>query len=257
MGKKMVRFPSMFKKRSNDQWQWPSSCKHPATYSFRAAGFENDDDLMFKTVNSIFLDPCISDQTLEDNPSYCWFTNSEYSDTSEQAEDHENVDDELEQIIRGVRSDRLFFEPCNSILSTTTTSNAHVVEEVYDDDTLGGTTSTNVCYNDVEELPFKESVVLAMESEDPYEDFKGSMLEMVESHGLKDWECLEELLEWYLKMNGKMNHGIIVQAFVDLLVGLASDDSTSFSSAASSFSTSSSSPLSTTSRTEICNHDHM
>lgn len=249
-----MKFPSVFKKRSNDQWQWPSSCKHPTTYSFRAAGFENDDDLMFKTVNSVFLDPCISDQTSLDKPSYCWFTNSEYSpslsDTSEQPEDQ--LDDQLEQIIRGVRSDRLFFEPCNSILSTTTTN---VLEDVYDNDTIG--TSTNVCYSDVEELPFKESVVLAMESEDPYEDFKGSMLEMVESHGLKDWECLEELLEWYLKMNGKINHGIIVQAFVDLLVGLASDDSTSFSSAASSFSASSSSPLSTVSRREICNHDHM
>lgn len=262
MGKKMVKFPSMFKKRSNhDQWQWPSSCKHPATCSLRGGGFENDDDLMFKTVNSIFLDPCINDQTSVDldKPSYCWFTNSEYSpslsDTSEQAEDHDdNVDDELEQIIRGVRSDRLFFEPCNSILSTSTT---HVAEQVYDDDNVGGSSSPNVCYEEIDELPFKESVVLAMESEDPYEDFKGSMLEMVESHGLKDWECLEELLEWYLKMNGKMNHGIIVQAFVDLVVGLASDGSTSFSSAASSFSTSSSSPLSTTSRRQICNHDHL
>lgn len=245
MGKKIVKFPSVFKKRSNDQWQWPSSCKHPTTYSFRAAGFENDDDLMFKTVNSIFLDTSV------DKPSYSWFTNTEYSpspsDTSEQPEDQ--LDDQLEQIIRGVRSDRLFFEPCNSILSstTTTTSTTHVLDQdVYDNDTIG--TSTNVCYNDAEELPFKESVVLAMESEDPYEDFKGSMLEMVESHGIKDWKCLEELLEWYLKMNGKINHGIIVQAFVDLLVGLASDDSTSFSSAASSFSTSSSSPLSTASR---------
>ncbi|KAL8090217.1 transcription repressor OFP13-like [Apium graveolens] len=261
MGKKVVKFPSMFKKRSSDQWQWPSSCKHPTTYSFRAAGFENDDDLMFKTVNSIFLDPCISDQTSVDKPSYSWFTNTEYSpslsDTSEQAEDQ--LDDELEQIIRGVQSDRLFFEPCNSILSTTTTKTTSTTrvldQDVYDNDTI--CTSTNACYDNTEELPFKESVVLAMESEDPYEDFKGSMLEMVESHGLKDWECLEELLEWYLKMNGKMNHGIIVQAFVDLLVGLASDDSTSFSSAASSFSTSSSSPLSTTSRREICNHDHL
>ncbi|KAL1827934.1 hypothetical protein ACET3Z_006346 [Daucus carota] len=254
MGKKIVKFPSMFKKRSSsDQWQWPSSGKHNVNY-------ENGDELMFKTVNSVFLEPCIGDQTSGDKPSYGWFTNAEYSpslsDTSEQVEDEDDqeMEDELEEIIRGVRSDRLFFEPCNSLLgsSTTTTTTTGTAAT---SDTRGA--SDDVCYNDVEELPFKESIVLAMESEDPYEDFKGSMLEMVESHGLKDWECLEELLEWYLKMNGKMNHGVIVQAFVDLLVGLASDDSTSFSSAASSFSASSSSPLSTVSRRELCNHDHM
>jgi uncharacterized protein (TIGR01568 family) len=68
------------------------------------------------------------------------------------------------------------------------------------------------------------------------------MEEMVESHGLKDWDCLVELLGWYLKVNGKKNHGYIVGAFVDLLVGIAAascSDSTSFSSAVSSFSPSS------------------
>ncbi|XWS56049.1 hypothetical protein CRYUN_Cryun09bG0053300 [Craigia yunnanensis] len=57
-----------------------------------------------------------------------------------------------------------------------------------------------------------------MESQDPYVDFRKSM---VEAHGLKDWEGLEELLCWYLRANGKGNHGYIVGAFVDLLVGLA------------------------------------
>ncbi|XP_057789299.1 transcription repressor OFP13-like [Salvia miltiorrhiza] len=110
--------------------------------------------------------------------------------------------------------------------------------------------------------PFKGSVAMAVESEDPYVDFKRSMEEMVESQGLfKDWDCLEELLLWYLRMNGKMNHGFIVGAFVDLLVGFAAveskkmtataasaaSDSTSatmYSSASSSFSSPYSSPLS-------------
>lgn len=109
--------------------------------------------------------------------------------------------------------------------------------------------------------PFKDSVAMAMESDDPYLDFKKSMEEMVESQGLlKDWDCLEELLLWYLKMNGKMNHRFIVGAFVDLLVGFADVDSkkkkkktmmassgstttTIYSTASSSFS-SPSSPLS-------------
>lgn len=105
--------------------------------------------------------------------------------------------------------------------------------------------------------PFKDSVAMALESDDPYLDFKKSMEEMVESQGLlKDWDCLEELLLWYLKMNGKMNHRFIVGAFVDLLVGFADVDSkkktmmvtgstttTIYSTASSSFS-SPSSPLS-------------
>ncbi|CAK9168718.1 unnamed protein product, partial [Ilex paraguariensis] len=43
-------------------------------------------------------------------------------------------------------------------------------------------------------FPFKESVVMAVDSRDPFVDFKSSMEEMVEAHGLKDWEGLEELL---------------------------------------------------------------
>ncbi|CAN0847349.1 Transcription repressor OFP13 [Linum grandiflorum] len=46
------------------------------------------------------------------------------------------------------------------------------------------------------------------------------MVEMVEAHGLKDWESLENLLSCYLRVNKKSNHGYIVGAFVDLLVGL-------------------------------------
>ena len=98
--------------------------------------------------------------------------------------------------------------------------------------------------------PFKDSVAMALESDDPYIDFKRSMEEMVESRGLfDDWDCLEELLSWYLRMNRKMNHGFIVGAFVDLLVAFAAktktqtcdtvlsgETSTVYSSASSSFS---------------------
>ncbi|XP_075496046.1 transcription repressor OFP13-like [Primulina tabacum] len=227
MSKKM-KIPSILKNREAKRpyWQWPS-CKHPKTLSFRAG-----DDNMFKTVNSIYLDPAYVVETPES-----WFTNTSESpsfSTDEFSEENMNSGAEwLETIIRGVRlSERLFFEP-------------------------GGTSSiVKVDEKDQGVLPFKESVALALESSDPYMDFKKSMQEMVESQGLKDWDCLEELLGWYLKMNGKMNHRYIVGAFVDLLAGLAStsptessvtlccnSDSTSYSSAASSFS---SSPLSPT-----------
>ncbi|KAF5959199.1 hypothetical protein HYC85_000408 [Camellia sinensis] len=224
MGKKM-KFPSLFKnKEARHPWQW-ASCTQPRTLSFRAAATGDD---MFKTVNSVFFD--LSDGV--ETPLDSWFTNSsESASFSTQSEDIKG--ESTEMIIRGVQSERLFFEP--------------------------GDTRSILTEEKSGEFPFKESVAMAMESEDPYEDFKRSMEEMVESHGLKDWECLEELLGWYLRVNGKVNHGFIVGAFVDLLVAMASsttstsccEDSTTtttttFSSAASCFSSPSSllSPLS-------------
>ncbi|XP_020246319.1 transcription repressor OFP13-like [Asparagus officinalis] len=63
---------------------------------------------------------------------------------------------------------------------------------------------------------------MEMESEDPYGDFRRSMEEMVAANEeMREWESLEQLLVWYLRVNGKRNHGFIVGAFVDLLVALA------------------------------------
>ncbi|XP_034705105.1 transcription repressor OFP13-like [Vitis riparia] len=217
MGKKM-KLPSLFKAKETKQpWQWPS-CKHPKTLSFRAG------DDMFKTVNSVFFDLTDGVETPES-----WFTNtSESASFSTESEEEYGVKS-VEVVIRGVQSERLFFEPGNT--SSILEEKAKAANEIH---------------------PFKESVVLAMESEDPYVDFRKSMEEMVESHGLKDWDCLEELLGWYLRVNGKKNHGFIVGAFVDLLVGLAScSDSTSFSSAVSSFS----SPISMSSSQQLQDKD--
>lgn len=213
---------SLFKNKDTklQPWQWPS-CKHPKTHSFRA---DRGREEIFKTINSVFFDPIDSVATPES-----WFTNSSNSASFSTESDESCGDQSLETVIRGVRSERLFFEPddTNSILEEAKANG----------------------------FPFKESLVMAMESDDPYEDFRKSMEEMVVSHGLKDWKCLEELLSWYLRVNGKKTHGFIVGAFVDLLVGLATatssssssppscDQSAAFCSAVSSFS-SSTSPLS-------------
>ncbi|XVE90897.1 hypothetical protein DITRI_Ditri20bG0113100 [Diplodiscus trichospermus] len=206
-----MKLPALFKNKeptSRQPWQW-ASCKHPKTLSFRAG------DDVFKTVNSMFFDPNDVVETPES-----WFTNSSESASFSTESDQGFDGESLEMVVRGARSERLFFEPGDT---------SSILEEAK----AGG-------------FPFKESVVLAMESDDPYVDFRRSMEEMVGTHGLKDWECLEELLGWYLKVNGKNNHGFIIGAFIDLLVAVAansSSDSTSYSSAVSSFS---SSPLCST-----------
>lgn len=97
----------------------------------------------------------------------------------------------------GLKSERLFFEP--------------------------GTSSV---------LPsaLEGSVAMEVESDDPYEDFKRSMEEMLVAHGATDWAWLEEMLRWYLKANGKSTHGVIVAAFMELLWSLIASSSSSWRS---------------------------
>ncbi|XP_028771770.1 transcription repressor OFP13-like [Neltuma alba] len=104
----------------------------------------------------------------------------------------------LEKLVRGVvrSSARLFFEPNGGNKSPLL-----VVAEPATDEGVA------FC---------ESSVFMALESNDPYEDFKNSMEEMVEFHEVKDWEKLEELLTCYLVVNHKKNHEFIFRAFFDL-----------------------------------------
>ncbi|CAN4126390.1 unnamed protein product [Withania somnifera] len=234
MGKKMMNIGS---------WQW-LSCAHSKTLSFRANENNNNNNI-FKTINSIFLDPSTDHNgvlEIETTPK-SWFTSSSES-ASFSTESDETGEPQIELIIKGVRSERLFFEP-------NCTSSLILEEHKASQDHQNQNQEPEKDGDDDQESPFTESVVLAMESDDPYLDFKKSIEEMVESHEIKDWESLQELLGWYLKMNGKINHGFIIGAFVDLLIEFSpppsgtsdSMTSTCYSSAASSFSAPSS-PLS-------------
>ncbi|GAU17473.1 hypothetical protein TSUD_340160 [Trifolium subterraneum] len=220
MNKKTLSLSSLLKNtehKYSSSWPWPY-CHQPKTLSFRAENINNKDDT-FKIINSAYLDTSEESLTVSQNSD---------STFSKPSFDESKQNDSVETVIRGLSSDRFFFEPdeTKSILEA---NNKVVAAE--------SETAQN--------LPFKDSVVLSMESRDPYVDFRKSMEEMVETHDVKDWESLQELLCWYLKVNEKNNHGYIVGAFVDLLVGLAfASSSSSFSSSSSSSSRSPSSPLS-------------
>ncbi|ONH95957.1 hypothetical protein PRUPE_7G098500 [Prunus persica] len=199
MGKKM-KLPflsknteaSRYSSSSSSTWPWPS-CSQPRTLSFRAG---ND---IFKTINSAYFDTSTT-EVIETPDSF--FTNSSESCPSFSTASDDSGLDPVETVIKGLRSERLFFEPKAGETSSI----------VMEEEAKGAA--------DGEELnivPFKESVVLSMDSPDPILDFRKSMEEMVEAHGLKDWDHLEELLCWYLRVNAKSNHGYIVGAFVDLL----------------------------------------
>ncbi|XP_043725800.1 transcription repressor OFP13-like [Telopea speciosissima] len=183
---------------SASSWSWPSCQQQPKTFSFRV------EDNIFKTVNSVYIDA----GDVVTTPESSMFTNSSESASFSTESEVSGGGEWIETVIRGLRSERLFFEPGDS-------------NSILEEAKAGG-------------FPFKESLVLAMESKDPYVDFRTSMEEMVEAHGLKDLECLEQLLCWYLRVNGTKTHGFIVAAFVDLLVGLAETASSSSSSSSSS-----------------------
>jgi uncharacterized protein (TIGR01568 family) len=174
------------------------SCKYPETSSFRAGtgnGTGTDSDAIYKTMNSMYLDSAYSEEEI-------------LIDTEADMETTSSIDEPEEcLIVHQIHSDRLFFEPNStscSILEKTQKDHKNLKEEMAEESSV----------------PFKESFLMAMESTDPYTDFRISMEEMVMAHGLKDWTRLEELLFWYLRVNGKKNHAFIIQAFVDLLVGL-------------------------------------
>ncbi|KAJ0969694.1 hypothetical protein J5N97_022571 [Dioscorea zingiberensis] len=114
-------------------------------------------------------------------------TESFFTNTSEGSESFSTVTDgsEMEMVLQGMRSERLFFEP-------------------------GGTSSImEDARVTADTIPFKGSFAVTMESRDPYYDFRASMEEMVVVYGVEE---LEELLGFYLRVNGKETHGFILGA---------------------------------------------
>ncbi|KAK9061361.1 hypothetical protein SSX86_018542 [Deinandra increscens subsp. villosa] len=175
-------------------WLWPSSCNHhPKTLSFRATHHKDKDTLeLMTTLGSLFTDSSESPSVSTDD-----------SDSSA-----------VETIVRGARSERLFFQPDSTSSILETQGSGSTSSENGGGGGGGG--------EDGGGLPYKECVAVVVETGNPYGEFKESMEEMMESHCLKDWDCLEELLGWYLRMNEKDNHEIIVGAFFDLLAGISS-----------------------------------
>ncbi|XP_058762550.1 transcription repressor OFP13-like [Vicia villosa] len=160
----------------------------------------------------------------EDNPETSEPITPEFSSEDFRSNSVETVN------IDDLRSDRFFFE------SDETRSIFKTKENIT-------RSSSNNNNNESLLLPFENTVELAVDSQNPTEDFKESIVEMVEAHGVDNWEALEKLLSWYLEVNEERNHEFIIDAFYDLFVSnLDSPDSSplsidSFTSLDSSWST--------------------
>ncbi|CAK9324248.1 unnamed protein product [Citrullus colocynthis] len=69
----------------------------------------------------------------------------------------------------------------------------------------------------------RESFAVVKKSEDPFEDFKRSMMEMIMEKEMFDEKDLEQLLHCLLSLNDREHHGIIVEAFSEIWQSLFSN----------------------------------
>ncbi|CAH9071594.1 unnamed protein product, partial [Cuscuta epithymum] len=170
----------MGKKTKFRYWPWYRCGNiYPKTLCFRAENLDIDDHTSVLSLSSSSSDP--------------------YDDG-----------DYVEDVIRGLRSERLLFGPGGE-------KSSKLMEEEDLEAVMEGEKG----------FVLKGSVgVETMVSSNPFVDFRRSMEEMVEAHGLQDWRFLQELLGSYLKINGRSSHEYIIGAFLDLLVHLLGNEAT-------------------------------
>ncbi|XP_052176122.1 transcription repressor OFP6-like [Diospyros lotus] len=113
--------------------------------------------------------------------------------------------------------------------TTTTTATASASS------TFSPNTGTPQCYSDPEESDIRSlravqgfgrvgggSVAVEKDSDDPYLDFRRSMLQMILEREIYSREDLRELLNCFLQLNSPCFHGVIVRAFTEIWNGVIS-----------------------------------
>lgn len=93
----------------------------------------------------------------------------------------------------------------------------------------GDCTSTSFSYNvdaspryrndDTTFSKIQDSVAVVKNSDDPYEDFRQSMLQMIFEKEIYSRNDLQQLLDCFLKLNSPRHHQVIVQAFIEIWNG--------------------------------------
>ncbi|XP_041024272.1 transcription repressor OFP6-like [Juglans microcarpa x Juglans regia] len=73
----------------------------------------------------------------------------------------------------------------------------------------------------------RESVAVEKDSNDPYLDFRQSMLQMILENEIYSKDDLRELLHCFLQLNSPYHHGLIVKAFSEIWNGVFSVRSSS------------------------------
>ncbi|XP_019199175.1 PREDICTED: transcription repressor OFP8-like [Ipomoea nil] len=93
--------------------------------------------------------------------------------------------------------------------ATVGSTSSHFSRSLNDDDDEGGKIGSH----------FRGSVAVVKESDDPYLDFRQSMIQMMAARDMWSEEGLEELLKCFLRLNSPVHHEIIIQAFTEIRHG--------------------------------------
>ncbi|KAM5585016.1 transcription repressor OFP8 [Rosa sericea] len=63
------------------------------------------------------------------------------------------------------------------------------------------------------------SIAVVKDSDDPYQDFRQSMLQMIIEKEIYSKEELQELLSCFLELNSRRHHDVIIEAFTEIWNG--------------------------------------
>lgn len=70
--------------------------------------------------------------------------------------------------------------------------------------------------NDPKDSKIINSIAVVKDSNDPYQDFRHSMLQMIFEKEIYSKDDLQELLNCFLELNSPYHHGLIIQAFTEI-----------------------------------------
>jgi uncharacterized protein (TIGR01568 family) len=107
--------------------------------------------------------------------------------------------------------------PKRIISSTTTSCDGNAGDEDYTSTTISNDDKDNNNYSILKPgTKLVDSFAIEKESDEPYEDFRNSILQMILERNIYSEKDLQELLECFLQLNAKCHHHVIVEAFMEI-----------------------------------------
>ncbi|KAJ4841975.1 hypothetical protein Tsubulata_020134 [Turnera subulata] len=103
-------------------------------------------------------------------------------------------------------------EDCTSTTITTagTTINNHDLMS------CNTTSSPHTSESDKKSSKIEDSIAVVKDSNNPYQDFRHSMLQMIFEKEIYSGEELQDLLDCFLELNSPCHHDVIVKAFTEI-----------------------------------------
>ncbi|XVF74600.1 hypothetical protein PTKIN_Ptkin13bG0125000 [Pterospermum kingtungense] len=226
-----IQFPS---KSFSSSKKWIlKGCKHPKTLSF-AVNSNHDQGISYNNDDAATLSDV--DRFLFENFKSLYIKDDEEVNDRRANVKSEDLEDDHIHHHQQKSPEEISFESPNRRISAVTNTTISISEDM--GSTSTSTSTNNVTSNDSDgfggddhvkspSIPNK-CIALLTYSPNAYDDFRRSMLEMVEErlkhHSTIDWDFMEELLFCYLNLNDKKSHKFILSAFTDLIVVLRQND---------------------------------